>query len=220
MPTHVPNPSEDRGSGTPGSGTPDARQRLLDAAYELFAREGVQAVGVDRLIERADVARQTMYRQFDSKQELVLAFLERREQLWTRGWLQDTVQRSSTEPRARLLAIFDAFDRWFHEPSFEGCSFISVMLEHPDPNHPVHRACTEHLATIRGYIAQLAQLDGIADPDGFARDWHILMKGSIVAAAEGDADAARRARRMAERLLADGGWATTAAGRDRALERG
>ncbi len=65
----------------------DARERLLTAAYELFARQGVQAVGVDAIIERSGVARQTMYRHFGSKQDLVLAFLERREELWTYGWL-------------------------------------------------------------------------------------------------------------------------------------
>jgi AcrR family transcriptional regulator len=184
------------------NGTPDARERLLDAAYELFSTRGVQAVGIDTIIQRSGVARQTMYRNFDSKQELVLAFLARREELWTRGWLQSSVQRAAADPGARLLAIFDAFDAWFHDPGFEGCSFINVMLEHPDPEHPVHRACAAHLAEIRRYIAELARGDGIADPEAFARDWHLLMKGSIVAAAEGDVDAARRARRIGEQLLA------------------
>jgi AcrR family transcriptional regulator len=191
-------------SNRPLNGSPDARERLLTAAYELFSTRGVQAVGIDMIIQRSGVARQTMYRNFDSKQDLVLAFLQRREELWTRGWLLGTVQRSAADPGARLLAIFDAFDHWFHEPGFEGCSFINVMLEHPDPEHPVHRACATHLAEIRSYVAELARQDGIADPESFARDWHLLMKGSIVAAAEGDVDAAKRARRIGEQLLADG----------------
>jgi AcrR family transcriptional regulator len=82
----------------------DARERLLAAAYELFSRRGVQAVGVDAIIERSGVARQTMYRHFASKQELVLAFLERRDEIWTRRWLQAEVQSRSTDPRERLLA--------------------------------------------------------------------------------------------------------------------
>jgi AcrR family transcriptional regulator len=184
------------------TGTTDARERLLSAAYELFSRRGVNAVGIDMIIQRSGVARQTMYRHFASKQELVLAFLDRRDQLWTRDWLQATVERGGGEPAARLLAIFDTFDLWFHEPDFEGCSFINVMLEHPDPDHPVHRACAAHLAAIRRFVAELARGAQIDDPDGFARDWHMLMKGSIVAAAEGDLDAARRARRIGERLLA------------------
>ena len=79
---------------------------------------------------------------------------------------------------------------------------LPAAVEFPDPEHPVHRACAAHLAEIRRYIAELARGDGIADPEAFARDWHLLMKGSIVAAAEGDVDAARRARRIGEQLLA------------------
>jgi AcrR family transcriptional regulator len=70
------------------SGRLGARARILDAAYELFARNGIQAVGIDSVISRSGVARQTLYRHFASKQDLVLAFLERREQEWTRRWLE------------------------------------------------------------------------------------------------------------------------------------
>ena len=174
----------------------------MAAAYELFARNGVQAVGIDAIIERSGVARQTLYRHFGSKQELVLAFLERREEVWTYGWLAAEVQRREREPRRRLLAIFDVFDEWFREPDFEGCSFINVMLEHPAPDHPLHQAAATYLARIRGFVRELAIDAGIADPGGFARQWHILMKGSIVAAGEGDRDAARRAQQMGRALLA------------------
>jgi AcrR family transcriptional regulator len=181
----------------------DARQRLLTAAYELFARQGVQAVGVDAIIERSGVARQTMYRHFGSKQDLVLAFLARREELWTYGWLAAEVRRRTDDPRERLLTIFDVFDEWFRAPGFEGCSFINVMLEHPDEGHPLHRAAAGYLAHIREFVTALAVDAGIADPESFAHGWHILMKGSIVAAGEGDRDAARRARRLGALLLKD-----------------
>jgi AcrR family transcriptional regulator len=180
----------------------DARERLLTAAYELFSRQGVQAVGVDAIIERSGVARQTMYRHFGSKQDLVLAFLARREQVWTEAWLQAETARRAHDPCARLLAIFDVFDDWFHTPGFEGCSFINVMLEHPAEDHPVHQAAAEYLASIRRFLAGLAREGGIAKPDQFARQWHILMKGSIVAAGEGDQEAARRAKQIAQLLMA------------------
>ena len=131
MAVRLTNPSDPRATGAP-----DARERLLGAAYDLFSRHGVNAVGIDMIIQRSGVARQTLYRHFESKQDLVLAFLQRRDQLWTRDWLQATVERSGGDPARRLLAIFDTFDLWFHEPGFEGCSFINVMLEHPDPDHP------------------------------------------------------------------------------------
>jgi AcrR family transcriptional regulator len=179
----------------------DARERLLAAAYELFSSQGVRAVGVEAIIDRSRVARQTMYRHFGSKQDLVLAFLARREQVWTRDWLQAEAERRAEDPGDRLLAIFDVFDEWFHRPDFEGCSFINVLLEHPDETHPLHKASTGYLAGIRGFVQGLAEQAGVPDPDGFAREWHILMKGSIVAAGEGDLEAARRAQSIARPLL-------------------
>jgi AcrR family transcriptional regulator len=183
-----------------GSG---ARERLLEAAYELFSRRGIQAVGIDAIVERSGVARQTMYRHFATKQDLVVAFLERRDELWTRSWLQGEVEQRSADPREQLLAIFDVFDAWFRSPEFEGCSFINVMLEHPDPGHTLHVESSAYLQRIRDLLAELAGRAGIREPEGFAREWHILMKGSIVAAGEGDHDAARRAQRIAALLLRD-----------------
>jgi AcrR family transcriptional regulator len=180
----------------------EVRERLVGAAYELFAHNGVQAVGVDAIIERSGVARQTLYRHFGSKQELVLAFLERREEMWTYGWLAAEVTRREHDPRRRLLAIFDVFDEWFRAPDFEGCSFINVMLEYPDAEHPLHQAAAGYLARIRSFLEALATDAGVAEPASFAREWHILMKGSIVAAGEGDVDAARRAQHIGQVLLA------------------
>jgi len=180
-----------------------ARARILDAAYELFSRNGVQAVGIDAVISHSGVARQTLYRHFGSKEDLVLAFLERRDELWTRRWLEAEVLERATDPAGRLLAIFDVFDGWFRRRDFEGCSFINLMLEHPDPAGAVHRASVSYLAAIRGFLEDLAREAGIAGAQDFAREWHILMKGSIVAAAEGDRDAARRAQRLGALLLAD-----------------
>jgi AcrR family transcriptional regulator len=183
--------------------TRGARARILDAAYELFSQNGIQAVGIDALISRSGVARQTLYRHFASKQDLVLAFLERREQEWTRRWLEEEVRSRANGPAERLLAIFDVFDEWFGRSDFEGCSFINVMLEHPDPTDPVHRASVSYLAGIRGILEGLAREAGIAGARDFAREWHILMKGSIVAAGEGDPAAARRAKRIGALLLED-----------------
>lgn len=181
--------------------SPGARERILDAAYELFSRHGIQAVGIDAVISRSCVARQTLYRHFASKQDLVLAFLERREREWTKRWLQGEVQRRAADASSRLLAVFDTFDGWFRREDYEGCSFINVMLEHPERRDPIHRAGVSYLAGIRQFLEDLAREAGIADAEDFARQWHILMKGSIVAAAEGDRDAARRAKRIGTLLL-------------------
>jgi AcrR family transcriptional regulator len=188
-------------TGELGPAAAEPRERLLQTAYVLFSRHGVQAVGVDAIIERSGVARQTMYRQFGSKQELVLAFLARREELWTQGWLQAEVGRRADDPGEQLLAVFDVFDEWFRRADFEGCSFINVMLEHPAASHPLHRAAALYLRRIRDFLEVLARRAGVADAEPFARQWHILMKGSIVAAGEGDPEAARRAKALAKLLL-------------------
>ncbi len=184
------------------------RERVLATAYDLFSRHGTRAVGVDRIIAESGVAKMTLYRNFASKDELILAFLERREELWTRGWLQAAVEQRAQTPGGRLLAIFDTFGEWFAVDGFEGCSFINVMLELPEAGHPVRDACVQHLEAIRGFLAGLAEAAGVEDPDAFARQWHILMKGSIVAAAEGDTEAAARARELGALLLERHGVAT------------
>ena len=182
----------------------EGRDRILDTAYELFSTHGTRAVGVDRIIAEAGTAKMTLYRNFASKDELIVAFLAAREQRWTRGWLQAEVERRASAPRERLLAVFDVFGEWFAREDFEGCSFINVMLEVADPEHPVHQASVKHLTAIRAYVADLAEQAGVPaeEADGFARQWHILMKGSIVAAAEGDHDAGTRARELGGLLLA------------------
>jgi AcrR family transcriptional regulator len=185
----------------PDDAEDSGRERVSRAAYELFSREGVRAVGVDAIIAKAGTAKMTLYRNFPSKDDLILEFLRRREQLWTREWLETESRRRGASPREQLLAIFDVFSEWFSQPDFEGCSFLTTMIEVNDPEHPVHQAAIMHLANIRGYLESLAAAAGIRDTDSFARKWHILMKGSIMAAHEGDVTAAARAREIGELLL-------------------
>jgi AcrR family transcriptional regulator len=179
---------------------PDARERILDAAYELFSRRAIRDVGIDEVIERAGVAKATLYRHFPSKDDLVIAFLERREERWTMAWVEAEARRRGTTPEEQLLAIFELFDEWFHRDDFEACSFINVLLE-MGPEHPVGQASVRHLESIRSVVSGLAQEAALRDPESFSRSWHILMKGSIVSASEGDADAAQRARSMAQLLI-------------------
>jgi AcrR family transcriptional regulator len=186
-------------------GQDSGRERISRAAYELFSREGVRAVGVDAVIARAGTAKMTLYRNFPSKDDLIIEFLRRREELWTRDWLKAESMRRGQTPREQLLAIFDVFAEWFGRPDFEGCSFLTTMIEINDREHPVHQAAVGHLVNIRSYIEKLAAEAGIGDVDSFARQWHILMKGSIMAAHEGDTAAAARARELGELLLREHG---------------
>jgi AcrR family transcriptional regulator len=183
--------------GRPGSG----RERILEAAYDLFSRSGVRAIGVDTITVHADVAKMTLYRNFASKNELAMAFMELREERWTKGWLQTEVLSRAADPAGQLLAIFDVFDEWFARDDFEGCAFMTSLLEFEDRTDPVRRACVAHLANVRAFVCQLADEAGIADPERFAAQWHILMKGAIVAAQEGHSDAAPAARELGMLLL-------------------
>ena len=178
------------------------RDRILDAAYGLFSRSGVRAIGVDTITAEADVAKMTLYRNFASKNDLALAFLTLREERWTRGWVQAEALSRADAPAGQLLAIFDLFAEWFERDDFEGCAFITSLLEFDDRDDPVRRACVAHLANIRDFVCERAAAAGVANPQQFAAQWHILMKGSIVARHEGDRDAARKARELGELLLA------------------
>jgi AcrR family transcriptional regulator len=180
--------------------SPGARDRILTAAYELFSRRGIRDVGVDEVIERAGVAKASLYRHFRSKDDLVVAFLDLREERWTVGWVEAEARRRGRTPEEQLLAIFGLFDEWFHRDDFEACSFINVLLE-MGPTHRAGTASVQHLANIRSIVSKLAEEAGLREPDSFASSWHILMKGSIVSAAEGDVEAAQRAKSMARLLI-------------------
>ncbi|MDQ3722799.1 MAG: TetR/AcrR family transcriptional regulator [Actinomycetota bacterium] len=183
------------------------RDRILDAAYGLFSRSGVRAIGVDTITAEADVAKMTLYRNFASKNDLAIAFLALREERWTKGWVQAEARSRGNTPAQQLLAIFEIFSEWFERDDFEGCAFITSLLEFDDRDDPVRQACVMHLANICAFVCELAQAAGVADPPRFAAQWHILMKGSIVARHEGDRDAAHKAREMGELLLAREGVA-------------
>jgi AcrR family transcriptional regulator len=186
---------------TPASGVPrGARERILESAYELFSRRGVRGVGIDEVVAHAGVAKATLYAHFPSKDDLVLAFLERREQRWTFAYVVTEARSRGTTPEEQLLAIFDAFDEWFRRDDFEGCSFIKLLLE-MGPEHTAGRASVEYLDNIRSFVRELAQEASLRDADAFARSWQLVMEGSIVAAAAGDADAARRGKAIGRTLV-------------------
>ncbi|WP_240507555.1 TetR/AcrR family transcriptional regulator [Streptomyces kanamyceticus] len=172
----------------------------MSAAYALFSRRGVRDVGVDEIVARSGVAKATLYRHFPSKDHLVLAFLARREREWTLGMVVAGARRRGRTPEERLLAVFDVFDEWFRSADFDACAFINVLLE-MGSEHPLGQASIAHLETIRCLVRGMAEEAELRDVDAFARSWHILMKGSIISAAEGDAEAAHRAQAMARALI-------------------
>jgi AcrR family transcriptional regulator len=193
QPRIPPRPDADAGA--------DARERIIRTAYELFTRHGLAAVGVDRIVAEASVAKTTLYRHFRSKDDLVLAVLERHRQLWLREWLQPKLAAVAGSPERRLLAIFDSFEEWFGDESFNGCLFINSLGEARDRASPVRLAAIGAIEDVYLLLAQLTAEAGARDPELLARQLQLLMRGTIIAATEGHANAAHEARDAARQLV-------------------
>jgi AcrR family transcriptional regulator len=160
----------------------------------------VRDVGVDELVERAGVAKATLYRHFSSKDELILAFLQLREKRWTEGWLEEGVRSRAGNPEDQLLAVFDLFDEWFREPAYAGCPFIKVLLE-MGSGHPAGAACIEHLVIVGDFLAELATEAGFREPPELALSILLLLCGSIIRASAGFPAPAPRAKAMARAVM-------------------
>jgi AcrR family transcriptional regulator len=182
-------------------GPRSARQQILDTAYRLFSRYGVQAVAVNTIIDESGVSMETLYSHFPAKVDLVLAFLDAHRQRWTFDWLLAEVQERAPVPRERPLALFDALDEWFHRDDFESEAFTRTLLEIADKTDPAHQVAALQLGMIRAILQHLAEQAGVADPRAVGYQLQILMVGSIVCATRGDLDAARTAREVARLLL-------------------
>ena len=176
-----------------------ARERLLAAAGELFYEDGIQNVGVDRVIERAGVAKASLYNTYGSKDELVKAYLESRHARQTQR-INRALEQATT-PRARLLAPFDAQSELFHEPGFNGCAFIGAAAGSPRGS-TVEQVCDAYRAWVRALFTELAEQAGIPDPAALARRLHLLFDGAAVSSKmDRDPTAALAARATAEALI-------------------
>ncbi len=155
------------------------RERLLEAATELFYADGVQSVGIDRVIERAGVAKASLYSTFGSKEELVRAYLEERHSTIL-GWRRAAVA-SVDDPVEKILAVFDSQARDFRRPDFNGCAFAGAMAESA-PGGRVDEASKSYREDIRALFEELAVGVGAKDPDLLARQLQMLYDGAGSAA--------------------------------------
>ncbi|HUN30427.1 MAG TPA: TetR/AcrR family transcriptional regulator [Trebonia sp.] len=182
---------------TAGPG-PSARERLLAAASELFYAEGVHTVGIDRVIEKAGVAKASLYNTFGSKDELVLAYLAARHAR-VAARVTRHLERYDT-PRDKLLGVFEAQGEMFAEPGFRGCAFASATSE--AHGEQVDLAASDYRAWVRGLLTGLARQAGAPDPQQLGRQLHMIYDGSSQAARmDHDPLAAAAASRAAEALL-------------------
>ncbi|MBF2094610.1 MAG: TetR/AcrR family transcriptional regulator [Synechococcales cyanobacterium K44_A2020_017] len=166
---------------TTSSSKPSVRDRIMQAASTLFYQEGVQNVGIDRIITESGVAKMSLYNHFKSKDALIAAWLQQRDVNW-REWFQKTVEKQATAPAERLLAMFDVLEEWFSQPDFRGCAFINSSVELVDPEHPGYQVAIEHQQALYGYILHLVQAAELDHPNAVAEQLLLLVEGAIVVA--------------------------------------
>jgi AcrR family transcriptional regulator len=183
--------------------SPKPRERILDAATRLFYQKGIEVVGVNPVIDEADVAPMTLYRQFVSKDRLVAAALEQ----WSTNWLHsinDRIDRAGDDPQRRFDALWDALEDWFATDGFRGSFVTNAAIElRSKPDHPAHKVVLAHRMAVEHLLEDLAKLAGASDPANLAAQLQVLVDGAItVAAADRRPGVAADVRALATTALA------------------
>src|SRR5215468_323410 len=154
-----------------------ARQRILEAASEMFYREGVRAVGIDTIIARSGVAKMSLYRNFPSKDALVTAWLEDRNERFWRRWERAEATRTG-DPRAQLEAILDMVAATASHPKWRGCPFLNTGTEFPEPDHPARGVILANKRAVRERLQALAADARARDPALLAQQLQLLIDGA------------------------------------------
>jgi AcrR family transcriptional regulator len=164
-----------------GPADKSARARILEAATELFYREGIRAVGIDTIIARSGVAKMSLYRNFASKDDLVVAFLEYRDGIYWQWW--DQVMAAHPEDASRQIGdLFASLARRVSGANYRGCPFINTSTEFPDPDHPARAVCRANKRELRRRLLDLARRAGARDAGGLADQLLLLMDGAYASA--------------------------------------
>ena len=180
-----------------------AREHILEAAFQLFYQNGIGNVGVDEVIETSGVSRMTLYHQFGSKEALMLEVLKRR--IKTRlEWLA-SADRART-PKARLLRVFDLVVEWTHSREFRGCALVNATVEMPHASAELRKLARGYKATVREKLERHARDGGLKHPVQLAYQLQVLIEGAtVLSVLQGNTDAAQQARRAARTLIAAAG---------------
>jgi AcrR family transcriptional regulator len=157
----------------------EVRDKILDTASDLFYRHGVRAVGVDLVVEKAGVAKTSLYRHFGTKDDLVAAFLEREDRLFWETW-DRVAEQHAADAQAELHAQLAWMGNRAGEPEYRGCPQINVAAEFPEPNHPARKVATAHKRELRRRLKIIAERLNAADPDELAGQLAVLINGVCV----------------------------------------
>ncbi|MCM0622797.1 TetR/AcrR family transcriptional regulator [Nocardioides bruguierae] len=179
---------------------PSARQRLLEAADDLFYTRGIASTGVDAVIARAGVATASLYKNFAGKDDLVASYLDARDARWQEHWEFHIAQHQ--DPHGRVLALFDALRTWETEPgTSRGCAHAAASVQLP-PDHPGHAVAQRHKQRIIERLRQLLDEAGHPNPNEASLDLMVIYEGTFsLLALNLDADPVARARQLAHQRL-------------------
>jgi len=157
------------------------RDHLIQAARELFERDGFHATGVDTILEHAGVAKMTLYNNFGSKERLIIEVLEQGSRQMIER-LEHFALGSGPDPYEQILGIFSALGAWYTDPEFCGCMFQAAVAEHPDPEDAVARAARAHQARVQELFEDLCRRADLMDPESLARRLALLASGATCVA--------------------------------------
>jgi len=177
------------------------KEKILLAASELFYSQGIRATGVDAIAKAANTTKMSLYRYFPSKDDLIVAFLRRRDEGF-RAWFVAQVDNKANTPQDKLLAIFDVISEWMAIPEFRGCAFINASAEFPLESNPIHQVSAEFYDKFRGYITDLAKQCDLKQPENLALQLSLLIEGAIVSEQmKRHSDSAKQAKQAATMLI-------------------
>jgi AcrR family transcriptional regulator len=179
-----------------------AHEHLLLAADELFYREGVRAVGIEAVVERAGVNKMSLYRQFSSKDDLVVAYLQRCDMRFFQRF-EESLAKHPGEPVRQLVQYFEDLAQRASAPDYRGCPFVNVATEFPDATHPARRSVDNNKSKLMARLTALAQEAGAANPIALAEELALIVEG-VYAASQTygpGCGAIRAAPRMAKLLI-------------------
>jgi AcrR family transcriptional regulator len=177
-----------------------ARERILATAFELFYARGIRAVGIDLIIARSGVAKATFYKHFPSKDDLVLAYLDKVDGVWF-GQLAAAAEAAGPDPAEQLVGMFDALRTACRRDGYRGCAFINAAAE-SQPGTPVHQRTVKHKSAVLAWVRDLAEQTGAHEPDTLARSLTLLLDGGLASGSlDADPQAPAAAKASARALI-------------------
>jgi len=186
-----------------------ARERILDTAFRLFYAKGIRAVGVDLIIAESDVAKATFYKHFPAKDDLVVAYLDKVDGVWT-GQLKAAADAAGPDPADQLVGLFDALTAACRREGYRGCAFINAAAE-TLPGTPVHDRTVAHKAAVLAWVRDLSERAGARAPDVLARSLTLLLDGGLASGALDANPEAPEAAKVSARALVEAATADPAA---------